>query len=146
MRETIIGSQRLGYLLVSGCRSEAEGDKRVQPELGVNGPGVRGVGGDLSNSRRVVVRGVGEAGSRGVGIRIALKRLSPAKWSTGQFRLSSYVGLRRVVLSTDLDRAEILERLLLLLHAIRRCTCWRANTKRILAVGKADSSPLHEAI
>lgn len=146
MRETIIGSQGLGYLLMSGCRCEAEGNKRVQPKLGVNRPRVGGVGGDLSNSRRVVARRVGEAGSRGVGIRIALKRLSPAKWSTGQFRLPSYVGLRRVVLSTGLNRAEILERLLLLLHTIRRCTCWRANTKRILAVGKADSSPLHEAI
>ena len=73
MRETIIGSQRLGYLRMSGCRREAEGDKRVQPKLGLNGPRVRGVSGNLSNGRRVVARRVGEAGSWGMGIRIALE-------------------------------------------------------------------------
>ena len=72
MRETIIGSQRLGYLL-GGGRRKAEGDERVQPELGLNRPRVRGVGGDLSNDCRVMVRRVGEAGSWGMGIRIALK-------------------------------------------------------------------------
>jgi len=93
VRETIIGSKRLGYLLVGGCRREAEGDERVQPELGLNGPWVRGVGGDLSNSCRVVARRVGEAGSWRMGIRVALKRLSPAERSAVEFRLPGYVGL-----------------------------------------------------
>lgn len=145
MGETIIGSQGLGYLL-GGRRREAEGDKRVQPKLGLNGPRIRGVGGDLCNSRRVMAYGVGEAGSRGMGIRIALKRLSPTEWPGVQFRLTGYVGLRRVVLSADLYRAEIFKRLLLLLYPIGRRACWRANAKGILTVGKADSSPLDEAI
>lgn len=81
-----------------------------------------------------------------MGIRVALKRLSPTERSAIQFRLASYVGLRGVVLGVDLRRADIFERLLLLLHPIRRCTCWRANSEGILAVGEADSSPLHEAI
>lgn len=81
-----------------------------------------------------------------MGIRITLKRLSPAERSPVQFRLPGYVGLRRVVLSADLHRAKIFERLLLLLHAVRSRTCWRANAKGILTVGEADSSPLHEAI
>jgi hypothetical protein len=93
VRETIIGSKRLGYLLMGGCCREAEGDKRVQPKLGLNGPWVRGMCGDLSNSRRVVARRVGEAGSWRMGIRIALKRLSPAERSAVEFRLPGYVRL-----------------------------------------------------
>ena len=93
MRETIIGSQRLGYLLVCGCRREAEGDKRVQPELGLDRPRVRGVGGDLSNGSRVVARRVGEARSWGVGIWIALKRLSPTERPAVEFGLPGNVGL-----------------------------------------------------
>lgn len=80
-----------------------------------------------------------------MGIRIALKRLSPTKRSTVQFGLPGYVGLGWVVLSTDLHRAEIFE-CLLLLHAICRCACWCANAKGILAVREADSSPLHKTI
>lgn len=68
-----------------------------------------------------------------MGIRIALKRLSPTKRSTVQFGLSDYVGLGWVVLSADLHRAEIFE-CLLLLHAICSCACWRTNTKGILTV------------
>lgn len=42
--------------------------------------------------------------------------------------------------------AEIFECLLLLLHTIRRCTCWCTNSEGVLAVRKANSSPFHEAI
>lgn len=145
MRETIIGSQRLRYLLVSGCCSKPEGDERLQPELGVNRPGIRRVGGKLSDGRRVVTCRVREAGGCGMGIRIALKRLSPAKRSAVQFGLPGYVGLGWVVLSADLHGAKIFE-CLLLLHAIRRCACWRTNAKGILAVREADPSPLHKTI
>lgn len=93
MRETIIRSQRLGYLLVGGCRCEAEGDERVQAELGLNRPRVRGMRGDLSNGRGVVARRIGEAGSWGMGIRIALERLSAAERSAVMFGLPDHVGL-----------------------------------------------------
>ena len=93
MRETIIGSQGLRYLLVGGGRCEAKGDERVKSELGLNRPRVRRVGGDLSNDRRVVTCRVREARSWGMGIRIVLKRLSPAERSAVEFGLPDHVGL-----------------------------------------------------
>jgi len=49
-------------------------------------------------------------------------------------------------LGADLHGTEIFERLLLLLHTVRGCAGWRANTERVFTIGEADSSPLHEAI
>lgn len=81
-----------------------------------------------------------------MGIRIVLKRLSPAERSTVKFGLPDHVGLWRIVLSAGLHGAEILECLLLLLHAIRRCTCWCANPEGVLTVREANSSSLYETI
>jgi hypothetical protein len=134
VRETFIGSQGLGYLLVGGCRRKAEGYERVQPKLRLDGPRVRRMSRDLGDSCRVMARRVGEAWGWGMGIRIILERLSPAERSTVEFRLPNYVGLGRVVLSADLRGTKIFQRLLLLLHAACRCACWRANAKGVLAV------------